>query len=117
MTTSTNYKIVQIKSFEQAQQYGEYTNNWCVCYHLDDYKAYAFGKRMFFCLKDGYQNIEMKESAGFPQDEYGLSMLMIVINNNEMTYASTRWNDILMNLTVEKIEEILDVDFNETFLK
>jgi hypothetical protein len=126
---SNNYRIVRIDSFEDAKKYSDLTDfgdtygHWCLTYREDMYRSYTNDGRnqIYFCLKDGLENLEPVEGEGCPYDEFGLSMLSIIVSPaGGLLYCTTRWNhlhgggDNMMN--AQQIEELLGVDFNNTFL-
>jgi len=59
--------------------YDDYTNN---------------GKyTMYILLRDGWQNEERKPSKGYPYDNYGLSMIFIVVSSvGNIETSNVRWN-------------------------
>ena len=115
------YKIIPIFSFEEAKQYSKYTE-WCVSKELDDFKDYTkCGNKLYFCLKDGFEQVQ-RNDEGAPLNEYGLSMLAVLVDyNGDLSIISTRYNhehngennDNL--ITVEQLENVLDVNFYDIF--
>ena len=96
--TNSNYNIVPINSFEEAQQYYQYTNpnsRWCLTHMKNMFDSYTCNgiNQIYFCLQNGFENIPPKVGEGAPLDEYGLSMLSIIVNERgELAYCTTRWN-------------------------
>ncbi len=115
------YKIIPIYTFEDAKQYSTYTE-WCVSKELDDFKDYTkCGNKLYFCLKDGFEQVQRNDD-GAPLNEYGLSMLAVLVDyNGDLSIISTRYNhehngennDNL--ITVEQLENVLDVNFYDIF--
>ena len=72
------------------------------------------------CLQNGCDNIPPKVGEGAPLDEYGLSMLSIIVNENgELAYCSTRWihdnggTDSAM--TAKEVSQVVGVNFYAVF--
>ena len=119
--TPSDYEIVRIDSFEQAMKYGKYTS-WCVTHQKDMFDSYASDgiNQFYFCLKNGFENVEAQPSEGCPLDEYGLSMIAVSVNENGMLNTCTcRWNhdnggdDSIMN--TKQISEVIGMNFFEVF--
>ena len=74
------YTIVPINSYEEATKYAKY-NEWCVTYSedmFDDKTCHGAG-RFYFCLRNGFENVQKKVGPNAPLDEYGLSMIAVSI--------------------------------------
>ena len=118
--SSKDYMVVPILSEEQAEQYGKYTS-WCITH--GSYSSYAKnGSRFYFCLKNGFENVKKETGDGCPLDDYGLSMVSVLVDiDGEPTIITTRWNhehDGENNErlhTAEQVQEILGVNFYKTF--
>jgi hypothetical protein len=90
---------------------------------MDDmYNSYTCGgiNQLYFCLKNGFENIKPIVGEDAPLDEYGLSMLSVIVNGEgELAYCTCRWNhdnggnDSIMSAV--EISDIVNVDFYETF--
>ena len=115
------YKIVTINSFEEAQEYGKYTS-WCVTHSLTNYESYTKNgyNQFYFCLKEGFENVQKVKSKGCPLDEYGLSMIAISVDpQGELATCTCRWNhdnggnDNIMN--PRQISDLLGLNFYDTF--
>ena len=121
----SEYEIVKIDSFNDATKYYKYTNpnsRWCLTYMDDMYNSYTCGgiNQLYFCLKNGFEDIKPIVGEGAPLDEYGLSMLSVIVNGEgELAYCTCRWNhdnggsDSIMGAV--EISNIVNVDFYETF--
>ncbi len=107
-------------SAEQAEQYGKYTS-WCITH--GSYSSYAkAGSRFYFCLKNGFENVKKETGDGCPLDDYGLSMVSVLVDmDGEPTIITTRWNhehdgENNENLhTAEQVQETLGIPFYQTF--
>jgi hypothetical protein len=114
--TFGEYKVVPINSHEEASRYAQYTS-WCVTHSQSNYDGYTGdGSRFFFCLKNGFENVMKKRGEGCPLDEYGLSMVSVLIRQNgTVKHITTRWNhdnegEDNPNLnTLEQVEQILGI--------
>ena len=120
-TNKSEYDIVRIDSFDQAAEYKEYTD-WCVTENeeaFDEYTNYDI-RQFYFCLKHGFENVPKEIGEGCPLDEYGLSMIAVLVNENgSLAKCTCRWNheheadDYIMDAT--QISEVMGVNFYETF--
>ena len=114
--TFGEYKVVPINSYEEAYKYGKYTA-WCVTHTQGNYDGYTGdGSRFFFCLKNGFENVKKVKGEGCPLDEYGLSMVSVLIRQNgTVKHITTRWNhdnngeDNPSLNTLGDVEQILDI--------
>ena len=121
----SNYNIVRINSYEQAQQYKQYTypkQPWCLTYMENMFDSYTSNgiNQIYFCLLNGFENIKPEVGANAPLDEYGLSMLCIIVNESgELAYCTSRWNhenggnDSVMS--PKQISKVVGVNFYNTF--
>ena len=100
-THNTDYDIIEIHSYEEAHEIGEYSSlqsggsKLCYTQSEETWEEYTdYGNNRVFCLlKHGWK--EMKPIAGenAPYDEYGLSMIFIFFNKKgKITTCNTRWN-------------------------
>ena len=115
------YTIIPINSFKGAKQYGKYTS-WCVTHMEDQFARYTSGgKRFYFCLKDGFEQVERNDD-GAPLNDYGLSMIAVLVDTDgNLCQITTRYNheyggennDGLSK--VPQLEEVLDVNFYKVF--
>lgn len=88
-----DYIVKPMYSFKDTSQYSEY-NAWCVTYDKVNYNVYTSdGSQFFFCLKKGFENIPKEVGEGCPLDEYGLSMVSVLVYpNGKAKLVTTRWN-------------------------
>ena len=117
----SDYEIVRIDSFEQAQEYGKYVS-WCIThdgYMFNNYTSDGINQ-FYFCLKNGFENVEEVPSDGCPLDVYGLSMIAVSVNENGMLNTCTcRWNhdnggnDSIMN--AKQVSQVIGMNFFEVF--
>ena len=117
----SDYEIVRIDSFEEAEEYGDYVS-WCVTHDERMFDSYTNDgiNQFYFCLKNGFENVEEVSSEGCPLDEYGLSMIAVSVNENGMLNTCTcRWNhdnggdDSVMN--TKEISQVIGMNFFEVF--
>lgn len=100
--SGTTYNIVKINSFKEAKTYLKYTNPnspWCVSNAKGMFDSYTSkGKNtIYFAYKDGFENLKPVKGRNAPLDEYGLSMLCIIIapdygDGPSLAYCACRWN-------------------------
>ena len=118
---NNDYKIIKIYNFVNASFYSRYTS-WCITKNEESYKSYtANGSVLFyFCLRNGFENVPKEKGKNCPLDEYGLSMIAVSVNETgDLNTVTSRWNhDMNGNdniMTKEQLEELLGVNFYETF--
>ena len=121
----SEYDIVKINSFSDAKKYYIYTNpksRWCLTHIENMFNSYTCNgiNQIYFCLKKGFEDIKPIVGENVPLDNYGLSMLSIIVNSEgELAYCTCRWNhenggnDSIMNAV--EISKVVNVDFYETF--
>lgn len=116
-----DYQIVRIETPEKAQEYGDYTD-WCVTYDEDMYNEYTNnGEGIFyFCLKNGFEDVNAIKGENCPLDKYGLSMIAVSVNDDGSCNTITcRWNhanggnDNVM--TEEELSDLLGGNFYVLF--
>ena len=116
------YKVVAINSAEEAAKYGQFTS-WCVTHSKANYDGYTEGgRRFYFCLRDGFEDVPKRAGEGCPLDDYGLSMISVLVDpEGEPNVVTTRWNhendgENNENLhTAEQVQEVTNIDFYATF--
>lgn len=124
-SNANDYQIVKIDSFEEATKYNQYVykkDQWCITYSKENYNTYTGGgnNQIYFCLKNGFENIKPIKGENCPLDEYGLSMISVIVDDEgNLLYSTTRWNhsnggtDTI--LSPKQISQIVNVNFFETF--
>jgi hypothetical protein len=120
-SSESNYRIVKIDRYEDAHKYSEYTT-WCITQSEAAFDSYTqFGTNQFyFCLRNGFENVEATPTQDAPLDEYGLSMLAVSVDDNGWLATCTcRWNhDNGGNdnvLDTYKISELIGRNFYSVF--
>ena len=121
----SRYQIIPINSFEEAQKYYEYTNPdspWCLTYMKNMFNSYTNNgvNQIYFCLREDFEDEPYEIGDNAPLDDYGLSMLSIIVNENgELAYCTTRWNhdnggtDSAMS--AKEVSQVVGVNFYEVF--
>lgn len=117
-----NYEIIPIEGFDEASKYGKYTS-WCITKSVSNYNNYERGgRRFYFCLGNGFENVPKVVGENCPLDEYGMSMIAVLVNaEGEPDYITTRWNhdhDGENNpalRTAEQFQEKTGINFYSTF--
>lgn len=115
------YEIVKITSFEEAEEYGEFTE-WCVTYNEGMFETYtSAGGVFYFCLRDDYESVERVAGENCPLDDYGLSMIATSVNaDGSCNTITCRWNhanggnDSIM--TPEELSKVVGRNYYKTFL-
>lgn len=119
--TQSQYQIVRIDSFDEASEYGNYTN-WCVTHYENMYNSYTSNGMgvFYFCLRDGWEDEPEVQGEGCPLDSYGLSMIAVSVNpDGSCNTVTCRWNhanggnDNIM--TTKQLSETIGRNFYETF--
>ena len=116
-----NYRIIPIHSQEEASRYSEYTS-WCITTMMDQWENYTrFGRRFYFLLKEGFENVPRPSdpaAVGAPFDEYGLSMISVLVDmEGEPAYVTTRYNHEFNGennpdlYTAEQVQNITGINF------
>lgn len=122
----TNYNIIPINSHEEAIPYYKYTN-WCIAHPEDAlmWENYTYYDRyqVYFCLKDGFEQIPKQPTNRCPLDTYGLSMICVIVNEKgNMAWCTCRWNhenvkrkdpDYIMN--EKQLSKVVGVNFYQVF--
>ena len=115
------YTIVKIHNFDEASEYYDYTS-WCVTGDESMYNSYTAGGTgvFYFCLMDGYEDMDAQVGENCPLDEWGLSMIAVSINEDGSCNTITcRWNhdqggnDHVM--TPKQLSEVIGRNFYEVF--
>ena len=116
-----NYHIIPINSQKEASKYSGYTS-WCITTMMNQWEAYTrFGRRFYFLLKDGFENVPRPadpSAVGAPFDEYGLSMISVLVDmEGEPAYVTTRYNHEFNGennpdlCTAEQVQNITGINF------
>ena len=116
-----NYHIIPINSQKEASKYSGYTS-WCITTMMDQWEAYTrFGRRFYFLLKDGFENVPRPadpSAVGAPFDEYGLSMISVLVDmEGEPAHITTRYNHEFNGednpdlCTAEQVQNITGINF------
>lgn len=120
-TANNEYTIVPIKNFEEASNYSQYTS-WCVTKTKEAFMKYTKNMtcQFYFCLRQGFENVQPIQGENSPLDEYGLSMLAIcVLPNGKLKTCTCRWNhsnggnDNVMDS--EEISKLFGTNFHVLF--
>ena len=117
------YKIHKINSFEEARKYGKY-NDWCLAQPNgeDMYNQYTADgvNQLYIIVRDDYKTVPKQTGENTPYDDYGLSMMTVIVDGEgHMTQSTTRWNHQNGSsdsaLTTKQVSEILGLNFYDTF--
>ena len=117
----TEYDIVKIESFEEAEEYGDYVS-WCVTHDEGMFDSYTSGgvNVFYFCLRDGFEDEKKTRGENCPLDSYGLSMIAVsVAPDGSLNTCTCRWNhsnggnDSIMN--TKQISQTIGMNFYNVF--
>ena len=142
ITKTSNYTIIPIKDSVVNRNYmkvlrptpegrrilnkfGRYTD-WCVCnneFADEEYSQYlSNGGKMYICAKEGFEEIKRPITTNTPLDEYGLSLLCIIIGQDGLpTNVTTRYNHDFGGENHSEmweathLQRLLNVNFFEVF--
>ena len=127
---NTNYEIIEVKSFNLANQIGDYSgteDSGELCYTTDeqtwdDYTKNGLNK-VYCCLSTNWKNIKPEKSENYPKDEYGLSMVFVFVSpEGELVNSNIRWNhgdgsfgNVDNMFTKSELSELIGENFNQVF--
>ena len=124
-SNKNDYEVVKIDSFEEATKYNQYAykkDQWCITYSKENYDLYTAdgNNQIYFCLKNGFENIKPIKGENCPLDEYGLSMISVIVDEDgNLLYSTTRWNHSNggtdNSLSPKQISQTINANFFETF--
>ena len=142
VTKTSNYTIIPIKDSVVSRDYmkvlrptpegrrvlnnfGRYTD-WCVCNNAfadEEYSQYlSNGGKMYICAKEGFEEIKRPTTTNTPLDEYGLSLLCVIIGQDGLpTNVTTRYNHDFGGENHSEmweathLQRLLNVNFFEVF--
>lgn len=106
-------------------KFGRYTD-WCVCanrFANEEFSQYlSNGGKMYICCKNGFENIHRPNTTETPLDEYGLSLLCVIIGKDGLpTNVTTRYNHDFGGENHSEmweathLQKLLQVDFFKVF--
>lgn len=118
-TSDHKYKIVKINSYNEFLPYRRLGKDWCISYGEDIFNVHAENGNctLFLLIRDDVHHVEKKMGAGFPKDDYGLSILAIFVRNNGLLESVTsRWNSLQEGdslMTSEELKVLLGEGFEK----
>ena len=115
--TNNDYTIEPIDTFEEASKYSMYCS-WCVTKDETHYEQYTKSGiyRFYFCLKNGFEKLPEEKGEGYPLDEYGNSMLAVLVRDDgSLESCTNRWNNEQHAYNEEGLSKLFGVNFYETF--
>ncbi len=119
-----NYRIVHIPDFRTATQYRRYftVSPWCICTSQMMWDSYTLEgtNTVYFCLRDGFEDVPPEPGPDVPLDDYGTSMIAVIVEpDGDLCTATPRWNDANGSsdylLTEENVMDIIGRRFSEAF--
>ena len=123
-TGHTDYEIVRIDSFAEAEKYSDCWNNnprsrWCIVDDPSYFRRYTKrGKNtQYFLLAPGYKDVPPVPGPDAPKDKYGLSMIGVTVGpTGTVEDCCTRWNHSHggtdHSLTKQELSQILGRPFS-----
>ena len=120
-----HYTVKRLDTFEEAHKYHPYTQNICYLGDEETWNNYTEdGKNaVYVLLRDGWENIPAKHGKNTPYDDYGESMVFVIIRpDSKVAYTNTRWNhntdgkgprDVDQSFTenMKKVSDMLQTDY------
>lgn len=94
----SDYVIEEIPNHEAAKKYYQYTypnSRWCITYMPNQWDGYTHNgiNKVYFAHKPGFENMEPVQGERCPLDEYGLSLISIIVDPwSNLRSVTTRWN-------------------------
>lgn len=119
-----HYRIVHIPDFNTASAYRRYlpVSPWCITTSQMMWDSYTLEGQntVYFCLKDGFENIEPEPGENCPLDDYGTSMIAVIVDpDGDMCTATPRWNDANGSsdylMTEMNVMDLIGRPFHEAF--
>lgn len=102
----------------------QYTD-WCVCGEngLWEYAQYlSNGGKLYILMRDGFENVERKQGENCPLDEYGLSLIALIVGADGLPdNVTTRWNHEFGGenhsdmWNAEQIQKLTGINYIATF--
>ena len=102
----------------------QYTD-WCVCGEngLWEYAQYlSNGGKLYILMRDGFENVERKQGENCPLDEYGLSLIALIVGADGLPdNVTTRWNHEFGGenhsdmWNAEQIQKLTGINYLATF--
>lgn len=95
---TSDYIIEPIPDFDTAKKFSKYTNpdsRWCITHLEDMWDSYTSDglNRVYFAYKPNFKEVKRIKGKNAPIDEYGLSLISIIVDPWENLRAvTTRWN-------------------------
>ena len=90
-----HYTVKRLDTFEEAHKYHRYTQDICYLGGENTWINYTDGGRnaVYVLLRDGWQDIPAEHGENTPYDDYGKSMVFVIIRpDGDVAYTNTRWN-------------------------
>ena len=120
-----HYTVKRLDTFEEARMYHRYTQNICYLGGKETWNDYTSkGKNaVYVLLRDGWEDIPAEHDANTPYDDYGESMVFVIIRpDGKVAYSNTRWNhntngkgpiDVDQSFTenMKKVSDMLQTDY------
>lgn len=136
---NTDYTVVGPLDYETAKKYGDlsawqHRGNYIdgeICYTQkpETWNKYTFGDKytVYVILKNGWENIPPNNAHLEPFNEYGLSMIFVIIDEKQnLVWCNTRLNHFAdykrygkhvdHALTKEEISKLIGRKFDEVFI-
>ena len=98
--TGCRYTVKWIRNFEEAKQYGMYTEGtqrWCLTEYRRYWNNYTKGNtvKMYFLMSPDIDEVKPEPGENAPLDEYGLSLLGVgIAPDGTLDCCCTRWNHL-----------------------
>ena len=127
---NNNYTIEADVSFERAHEVGNYScpgSKLCYTQSRDTWDQYTSNGvyTVYILLRDGWESEPCVHGDNTPYDDYGLSMIFVIIDEEgKLMYSNTRWNhntngqgpsNVDQSFTRLQLSELLNMNYFEVF--
>ena len=90
-----SYDVVKISTYSDLTPYANFGKNWCISNSETVFYEYLQhgSANMYLCLRDDYKTVVPTPGDTFPHDNYGLSMIVVIVSGGKVISVTSRWND------------------------
>ena len=92
---SKHYNVKLLQSIDDLKEFKDYLNDWCIAEDEQAFRYYAMDGdcTVYLIYSDNFKDIAKKQGDTFPRDEYGLSVMCVIVNRwDRITLVASRWN-------------------------
>ena len=92
---SKHYNVKLLQSIDDLKEFKDYLNDWCIAEDEQAFRYYAMDGdcTVYLIYSDNFKDITKKQGDTFPRDEYGLSVMCVILNIwDRISVVASRWN-------------------------